>query len=43
MLQRLAQELVIRDSADIIAGFTLTPEALGAGPVWAEARSSCRS
>ncbi len=31
--KRLAQELIVRDGADIIAGFTLTPEALGAGPV----------
>ena len=36
--KRLAQELVVRDGADIIAGFTLTPEALGAGPVSAEAK-----
>ena len=31
--QRLAQELVVRDGVDIIAGFTLTPEALGAADV----------
>ncbi|HTQ81974.1 MAG TPA: ABC transporter substrate-binding protein [Pseudolabrys sp.] len=36
--KRLAQELVVRDGADVIAGFTLTPEALGAGPVSAEAK-----
>ncbi|RDV03676.1 ABC transporter substrate-binding protein [Undibacter mobilis] len=31
--KRLAQELIVRDNVDIIAGFTLTPEALGAaGP-----------
>src|ERR1044071_6594634 len=29
--KRLAQELVVRDKVDILAGFTLTPEALGAG------------
>ncbi|APH71282.1 ABC transporter substrate-binding protein [Aquibium oceanicum] len=31
--QRLAQELVVRDGVDIIAGFTLTPEALGAADI----------
>jgi branched-chain amino acid transport system substrate-binding protein len=36
--KRLAQELVVRDGADIIAGFTLTPEALGAASVSAEAK-----
>jgi branched-chain amino acid transport system substrate-binding protein len=36
--KRLAQELIVRDGADIIAGFTLTPEALGAAPVSAEAK-----
>jgi branched-chain amino acid transport system substrate-binding protein len=36
--QRLAQELVVRDGADIIAGFALTPEALGAAPVATEAK-----
>ena len=31
--KRLAQELIVRDKVDILAGFTLTPEALGAaGP-----------
>lgn len=36
--QRMAQELVVRDRADIIAGFALTPEALGAAPVAEEAQ-----
>lgn len=36
--QRLAQELVVRDGVDILAGFALTPEALGAAPVSAEAQ-----
>ena len=36
--KRLAQELVVRDHVDILAGFTLTPEALGAGDVSAEAK-----
>lgn len=36
--KRLAQELVVRDKADILAGFTLTPEALGAAGVSAEAK-----
>jgi branched-chain amino acid transport system substrate-binding protein len=36
--QRAAQELVVRDGADIIAGFALTPEALGAAPVAEEAQ-----
>ena len=36
--QRLAQELVVRDGVDIIAGFALTPEALGAAPVADEAQ-----
>jgi branched-chain amino acid transport system substrate-binding protein len=36
--QRMAQELVVRDGADIIAGFALTPEALGAAPVATEAQ-----
>jgi branched-chain amino acid transport system substrate-binding protein len=35
--QRLAQELVVRDGVDILAGFALTPEALGAAPVSQEA------
>ena len=36
--QRMAQELVVRDGADILAGFALTPEALGAAPVADEAQ-----
>ena len=36
--KRLAQELVVRDQVDILAGFTLTPEALGAASVSAEAK-----
>jgi branched-chain amino acid transport system substrate-binding protein len=36
--KRLAQELVVRDNADILAGFTLTPEALGAASVSAEGK-----
>ena len=36
--KRLAQELIVRDQVDIIAGFTLTPEALGAAAVSAEAK-----
>jgi branched-chain amino acid transport system substrate-binding protein len=36
--QRLARELVVRDGVDIIAGFTLTPEALGAASVSADAK-----
>jgi branched-chain amino acid transport system substrate-binding protein len=36
--KRLAQELVVRDQVDILAGFTLTPEALGAADVSAEAK-----
>jgi len=36
--KRLAQELVVRDGVDILAGFTLTPEALGAADVSAEAK-----
>jgi branched-chain amino acid transport system substrate-binding protein len=36
--KRLAQELVVRDKVDILAGFTLTPEALGAAPVSAEGK-----
>jgi len=35
--QRLAQELVVRDNVDILAGFALTPEALGAAEVATEA------
>lgn len=36
--QRLAQELVVRDGVDIIAGFALTPEAMGAAAVATEAQ-----
>ena len=36
--KRLAQELIVRDHADIIAGFALTPNALAAGDVSAEAK-----
>jgi branched-chain amino acid transport system substrate-binding protein len=36
--KRLAQELVVRDKVDIIAGFTLTPEALGASDISAQAK-----
>lgn len=36
--KRLAQELVVRDNVDILAGFALTPEALGAADVATEAK-----
>jgi branched-chain amino acid transport system substrate-binding protein len=36
--KRLAQELVVRDNADILAGFALTPNALAAAEVSAQAR-----
>ena len=36
--KRLAQELIVRDGVDILAGFTLTPEALGAAGVADEAK-----
>jgi branched-chain amino acid transport system substrate-binding protein len=36
--KRLAQELVTRDNVDILAGFALTPNALAAADVSAEAR-----
>src|SRR5215813_13559476 len=36
--KRLAQELIVRDKADILAGFALTPEALGAASVADEAK-----
>lgn len=36
--KRLAQELVVRDGVDIIAGFTLTPEAFGAADVATQAK-----
>jgi branched-chain amino acid transport system substrate-binding protein len=35
--RRMAQELVVRDKVDILAGFALTPEALGAAEVATEA------
>src|SRR4029453_16850358 len=34
--KRLAQELVVRDQVDVLAGFVLTPEARGAGDFSAE-------
>jgi branched-chain amino acid transport system substrate-binding protein len=36
--KRLAQELVVRDNVDILAGFVLTPNALAAADVSAEAK-----
>lgn len=36
--QRLAQELVVRDQVDILAGFALTPEALGAAEIADQAK-----
>jgi branched-chain amino acid transport system substrate-binding protein len=36
--KRLAQELVVRDNVDILAGFTLTPEAMAASDISAEAK-----
>ena len=36
--KRLAQELVVRDQVDILAGFALTPEALGAADVATKAK-----
>jgi branched-chain amino acid transport system substrate-binding protein len=36
--KRLAQELVTRDNVDIIAGFVLTPNAMAAGAISAEAK-----
>ena len=36
--KRLAQELVVRDRVDILAGFVLTPNALAAGDISREAR-----
>jgi branched-chain amino acid transport system substrate-binding protein len=36
--KRLAQELVVRDNVDVLAGFVLTPNALAAGDVSAEAK-----
>jgi branched-chain amino acid transport system substrate-binding protein len=36
--KRLAQELITRDNVDILAGFVLTPNAMAAGDVSAEAK-----
>src|SRR5262245_34787018 len=36
--KRLAQELVVRDQVDILAGFLLTPNAMAVGDVSAEAK-----
>ena len=36
--KRLAQELVVRDNADVLGGFSLTPNALAAADVSAEAK-----
>jgi len=36
--KRLAQELVVRDGVDILAGFTLTPEAMAVSDISAEAK-----
>lgn len=36
--KRLAQELIVRDNVDILAGFTLTPEALPVADLSAEAK-----
>ena len=36
--KRLAQELVVRDKVDILAGFALTPNALAVGPISDEAK-----
>src|SRR6195256_4117923 len=36
--RRLAQELVVRDKVDILAGFSLTPNALAAGDVSGQAK-----
>src|SRR6185295_3648694 len=36
--KRLAQELIVRDKVDILAGFLLTPNALAASDVSAEAK-----
>jgi branched-chain amino acid transport system substrate-binding protein len=39
LAKRLAQELVVHDHADILAGFALTPNALAAADVSAEAKT----
>src|SRR5207248_5076831 len=36
--KRLAQELIVRDQVDILAGFVLTPNALAAADVSAESK-----
>jgi branched-chain amino acid transport system substrate-binding protein len=36
--KRLAQELVVRDNVDILAGFVLTPNAMAAGDVSQQAK-----
>jgi branched-chain amino acid transport system substrate-binding protein len=36
--KRLAQELIVRDKVDLLAGFILTPNAMAAGDVSAEAK-----
>ena len=36
--KRLAQELIVRDNVDILAGFVLTPNALAAADVSAQAK-----
>jgi branched-chain amino acid transport system substrate-binding protein len=36
--KRLAQELIVRDKVDFLAGFGLTPEALAVAPIATEAR-----
>lgn len=36
--KRLAQELVVRDNVDVLAGFVLTPNAMAAGDVSAQAK-----
>ncbi len=36
--KRLAQELVVKDKVDILAGFTLTPSAFAVAPIATEAR-----
>ena len=38
LAKRLAQEVIVRDGADILAGFALTPNALAAADVSAEAK-----
>src|SRR5436190_14504816 len=38
MAKRLSQEVIVRDGADILAGYDLTPNALAAGDVSAQAK-----